>query len=231
MCTVSYLPIPGGFVLTTNRDEDPGRKTGQPEKITLANGCMITTPLDLEKGGSWIAADESGRATCLLNGAFARHKRQPPYLRSRGKLVLEAFEAPDFDFFSENISLSGMEPFTQVFISPQRLLKMVWDGSRKYLWELAESTPHLWSSPTLYSPAQHGAKEVYFKEALRQGKWDPEYILMIHGNDGESPFILSRPTVRTVSITQVIMQGVPVVMKYFPKEAKYENPVSVRTSV
>ena len=231
MCTVSYLPLAEGFFLTTNRDEDPGRKTGLPSKITLANGCRIITPLDLEKGGSWIAVDDEGRTTCLLNGAFTKHRRQPPYHKSRGKLVLEAFEARDFESFAENILLEGIEPFTQLFVSPGQLLKLVWDGSYKYVWELAADSVHLWSSPTLYSPTQHAEKERYFKDALRKTAWDPEAVLKIHGKDASTPFILSRPSVRTVSITQVRRKGSEVSMDYFPKEAKHENPVSLHIPV
>ena len=53
MCTVSYVPTPHGFFLTSNRDEDPNRKTLPIQKVKLSNGMEITAPIDFEKKGTW----------------------------------------------------------------------------------------------------------------------------------------------------------------------------------
>jgi hypothetical protein len=127
--------------------------------------------------------------------------------------------------------LEGIEPFTQLFVAPGQILKMVWDGSRKYLWELSSESVHLWSSPTLYSPAQHAEKEQYFKESLLRTSHSPELALKIHGREGNTPFVLSRQGVRTVSITQVHSQEAFVRMSYIPKDNVNEKAVSISTPV
>lgn len=223
--------MPGGFLLTSNRDEDPGRKTGAPEKVVLPGGRGITTPRDLEKGGSWIAMDDTGQVSCLLNGAFSRHQRRPSYRMSRGQLVFEAFEAASFEAFAVAINLEDIEPFTLLFAGPGQLQKLVWDGSRKYHWELPADSVHLWSSPTLYSPVQHAGKERYFKEALMEAPRSPEAVLKIHGKEGNTPFILSRTTVRTVSITQIHTRESAATMEYIPKKNIDEKTVSVHIAV
>ena len=203
MCTVSYIPLENGFILTSNRDEDPGRETAPPERISLANGRSVIAPRDKLKGGSWIAVDHSARAACLLNGAFMRHKRQLPYRKSRGQLVFEALEARDFESFIAVTSLTGIEPFTLLMFGAGQIRNLLWDGTRKYSWQLPAGSWHLWSSPTLYTPAQHAEKERYFKDALLNRGRAADNLLGIHGLKEITPFILNRPQVRTVSITQV----------------------------
>jgi uncharacterized protein with NRDE domain len=204
MCTVSYIPTESGFILTSNRDEAPARETAAPEKFALPGGRNVIAPRDMEKGGTWIALDETARAACLLNGAFGKHKRNLPYRRSRGHFVLEAIDAVSFKLFVETVDLDGVEPFTLLLIDTGRILKLLWDGNRKYSWQLPSQAIHLWSSPTLYSPLEHSQKEHHFKLSLLQQGKDADTLLGIHGRDGTTPFILNRPGVRTLSISQLI---------------------------
>lgn len=207
MCTVSYIPNKNGFVVTSNRDENPLRVTKPPKKITLANGTVITTPRDVHEGGTWIAMDKNGRAACLLNGAFKKHIRQSNYRRSRGHFVIEAFETSDFEYYMSSVFLDNIEPFTLLLIEPSRILKLIWDGSEKYVWELSSEAVHLWSSSTLYTAKNHAEKERYFINALKEKGLDKKQILQIHGKDYDTPFIINHHKVRTVSITQLVYDG------------------------
>lgn len=223
MCTVSYIPRENGYILTSNRDEDPERETIGPEEIRLSDDSKVIAPRDKLKGGTWIAMDGRGRAVCLLNGAFGRHKRRLPYRRSRGHYVFEALQATDFDSFAKEASLDGIEPFTLLMITRDRILKMIWDGNRKYHWVLPAQTMHLWSSPTLYTARQHGDKEHYFKEKIPTQQITPEELLQIHGRDAVTPFILNRSEVRTVSITQLIISGDTATNQYLVKSKNHEK--------
>lgn len=223
MCTVSYIPHKMGYFLTSNRDEDPQRGTELPEKTTLGNGTVITAPRDIKEGGTWIAMDENGRAACLLNGGLLKHIRHSNYRQSRGHFVIEAFEASDFDVFIESVFLRNIEPFTMLLIEPDSILKLVWDGTKKYTSELSSDAVHLWSSSTLYTPGDHAAKEYYFINALKVKALDREQILQIHGKDKDTPFILDRHNVKTVSITQVIYDGIKVRLDYFIKKEQDEK--------
>ena len=231
MCTVSYVPVKNGYILTSNRDEDPGRETLSPEKIVLSEHHKAVAPRDQLKGGSWIALDSAGRAACLLNGAFGRHKRQPSYIRSRGYYVLEALRAGDFESFSKEIPLEGTEPFTLLMIGRGSILKLLWDGKRRYHWQLPHDTMHLWSSPTLYTAKQHGEKENYFKENAGRHALTPAGLLSIHGRGTTTPFILERPGVRTVSITQLYVRGEKFSMQYLLRPKIHENAIHISTTV
>ncbi|HMB64942.1 MAG TPA: NRDE family protein [Eudoraea sp.] len=223
MCTVSYIPTRKGYLLTSNRDEDPQRGTQLPEKTTLGNGMVITAPRDIKEGGTWIAMDENGRAACLLNGGFLKHIRHSNYRQSRGHFVIEAFEASDFEAFVESVFLRNIEPFTMLLIEPDSILKLVWDGSKKYIWELSPDAVHLWSSSTLYTPMQHAEKEHYFINSLKEKGLDRDQVLQIHGKDADTPFILNHHNVRTVSITQLIYDGKRASLDYYIKNEQNEK--------
>ncbi len=231
MCTVSYVPLDAGYILTSNRDEDPDRETLNPQKTALSDKHWAIAPRDKLKGGTWIAIDNGGRAVCLLNGAFDRHIRQATYRRSRGYYVLEAIRARDFDLFAREIPLDGIEPFTLLMIKSGSILKLIWDGNRRYLWQLPPSTAQLWSSPTLYSPRQHGEKDIFFKESARLRELSPAALLKIHGSEAATPFILERPAVRTVSITQLHVTGQKSSLQYLLKPNSHENASHISTTV
>ena len=229
MCTVSYIPQVKGYLLTSNRDEDPGRATKSAEKFNLPNGLKVIAPRDELKGGTWIVIDEKGRSACLVNGAFDRHKRQLTYKKSRGLLAFEALEARNFNNFMEQAELVGMEPFTLLLLEPGSLFKMAWDGLRKYYWELPATTAHLWSSPTLYSTKEHADKERYFKNSVKLKGTSGESLLQIHGRDSDSPFILKKPQVCTVSITQLAHNGREASLLYHDKRNHHENTIHLTT--
>ncbi|KPM32075.1 Hypothetical protein I595_1724 [Croceitalea dokdonensis DOKDO 023] len=227
MCTVSYVPLDVGYVLTSNRDENPARQTKVPNRIHLKNGTVIYSPLDVLKGGSWIATDEDGRTACLLNGAFLKHKPELTYRKSRGQIVLDAFNAKDFNTYVKSIFLEGIEPFTLLLIEPHGIQKLVWDGVQKHIDRPSVNEYHLWSSVTLYNSDEHGKKEAYFFEEMSRSGSSIEQILQVHGKDKVTPFILNHSTLQTVSITQVIYNGQKSSLKYVLKDNTNETSNSL----
>src|SRR4051812_22764348 len=73
MCTVTYLPLKEGFIITSNRDERLVRKPADAPQIISGLNTRILFPRDGEAGGTWIATSENNRTVCLLNGAFVPH--------------------------------------------------------------------------------------------------------------------------------------------------------------
>ena len=95
MCTVSYIPLAGDdFILTSNRDETPLRKTIPPETYT-ENTLQITYPKVKLAGGTWVGVSSYQRVICLLNGAFEKHKREKTYRLSRGVVVKNLLACDD----------------------------------------------------------------------------------------------------------------------------------------
>ncbi|MCV6628294.1 MAG: NRDE family protein [Flavobacteriaceae bacterium] len=213
MCTVSFVPLEnGGYVFTSNRDESPLRKTLAPKQLMTARQTSIWAPVDASAGGSWIATDKYNRIVCLLNGGFEKHMRVLPYRKSRGKVVIEAFDAPDFSAYIQELDLEGIEPFTLILVDTH-LQELVWDGVKKYIRVLSMHVPHLWSSATLYTREEHKIKKNYFLQQLEQGQ-SIDNVFSIHGGLTETPFILEKTVVRTVSITQLVRKNKQISLQY-----------------
>lgn len=210
MCTVTYLPQGRDqFILTSNRDEMPSRS---PRKVTItrSGSQQLAFPRDEMAGGTWLAASSTNRLACLLNGAFDRHDRRPPYRMSRGIMVLEYFNFPGTELFLEEFPFEGMEPFTMILYDHGQLHELRWDGNRPHPRQLDPSRPHIWSSATLYSREVRKKRESWFADWL-QGRraFSREAILDFHRTAGEgdpwNDVIMNRNgVVRTVSISSIV---------------------------
>jgi hypothetical protein len=208
MCTVTYLPLGNDeFCLTSNRDETPSR---QPMELYHDEANNLLFPKEPKHGGTWISASADNRLVCLLNGAFQKHKHEPPYRKSRGLVVLEYFDYSTPQFIS-NYYFDGIEPFTMVIFDNGKLYDFRWDGIEKHLKELDTKLPHIWSSSTLYSDEVKEMRLSWFQDWLNsEMPKNAVEILNFHktagADDIENGLIMSRNNnlVCTVSITQVI---------------------------
>jgi len=124
-------------------------------------------PRDTDAGGTWIALRENGTAVVLLNGAFTKHLRRPPYRLSRGKVLLEVVRASQPIDHIEQMDLAGIEPFTLVLVCGGELWEFRWDGCRKYLLALDKTRRYIWSSATIYDLQIANQREQEFKEWRR----------------------------------------------------------------
>ena len=219
MCTVTYLPIREGFILTHNRDEAPTRSPQCIEQVSLG-GRLCLFPRDTGAGGAWIAAVQDGPTVCLLNGAFVRHERNPPYRRSRGLILMDFLEQPDWESFVSAYDLENIEPFTFLFFHRQQVNELRWDGQQRHVRYLDPHEPAFWCSATLYPPLMQDARERVFRQWLlvQAQPIAPEAALLLHRTgsvgDSENDYVMNRDNrVRTVSITQVVMEP-PLQMSY-----------------
>lgn len=209
MCTVSYVPLENGFILTSNRDELAGRPTSLPPDFYVTEeGWSLYYPKDPMGKGSWIATSEDERVVCLLNGAFHAHTHQPPYNRSRGLVVLEAFqyETP-FEFYTK-VNLEHVEPFTMIMVWANLLFEFRWNGKEKHFLSLPKQ-PYLWASATLYSEEVIALKRSWLKELLKDNN-HPTQEQMVdfheHGGvaDATNGMRINRSNgLQTLSITSI----------------------------
>jgi YD repeat-containing protein len=219
MCTVTYLPLGGqAFVLTSSRDESPGRRTSaRPERQQLGAHTVLF-PRDGQAGGTWIAASE-GATLCLLNGAFTAHASRPPYRHSRGLVILHYFGYPSTDAFLRDYPADGLEPFTLLVRDADGLREMRWDGAGRFTRTLDPGAPHLWASATLYEPAAIRKRQQWFAAWLAAHPApDPAAIRHFHRTAGDgdprNDLLMRREHVRTVSLTSVIHREGPPEMWY-----------------
>ena len=215
MCTITFAPInDSDYVLGHNRDESPLRpKAKIPHQIERNNKSVIA-PVDSSKNGTWIYSND--RETVLLfNGAFQKHKHQPPYNRSRGHIVFETLEYKDHQSFVDSVNLDGVEPFTQIFIDhySKTIIELIWDGSEKNVNNL-KWQPFIRSSVTLYNKEIHAIKEVQFQNWLSNHN-SLELLDFMQNTTFEVPTILDHPKVRTLSTTIVTHLDDETSMEYF----------------
>lgn len=221
MCTVTFIPKPNnGFILTSNRDEAPGRETISPEKYHEV-GVQLLYPKDALAGGTWIGVSEPERAVTLMNGGFVAHKRKTSYRKSRGLVVKDFLKTEDLKAEVENYNYKNIEPFTAIIVEWKRgvqLFKLVWDG---IVFHFSEEplAPQIWSSSPLYPESLREKRKKWFSEFLseeiRPSKKD---ILEFHKRAGEgdlkSNLIMDRGVVKTKSITQIVRECESITMHY-----------------
>ena len=216
MCVVTYLPeVDGGFILTSNRDESIRRPAAIPPRRYVVGKQLVAFPKDAQAGGTWIATTER-RTLCLLNGAFQKHAHRPPYRRSRGLVVLDAFSYDSPHTFAREYDFTDIEPFTLVMVDKANdfltLHELRWDGSKAHFKCLAADAPRIWSSVTLYSEAVVREREGWFQAWLAAPHVDlAAEIIAFHTSAGKgdptNDLRVNRGNLKTVSITQIRTQS------------------------
>ena len=222
MCTVTYLPLGNNdFILTSNRDETPLRKTISPQTYK-ENNVELIYPKDKLAGGTWIGLSDKKRLVCLLNGGFENHTRNIPYRMSRGIIVKELLTVNEPVSHIENFNFIDIEPFTLILVDWENGLEtyeLVWDGIKKHFNKLPEE-PKIWSSSTLYTDEMKEMREIWFADFLNENKsFYQEKIVEFHQNSTlgtpETSPKMKRTFVETVSITSVKKINSEIDMKYF----------------
>jgi uncharacterized protein with NRDE domain len=210
MCTVTFIPKPrGGFILTSNRDEAPDRRTINPKGYTL-NGVDLVFPKDDLAGGTWLGWSAKKRVICLLNGGVTAHERKSIYRLSRGIVVTELLASEEILLAVDVYNFDKIEPFTLVIVDWSKelaLYELVWDGSTLHFSEKSLS-PMIWSSSSLYSSEVKRKREAWFSNFIfKNVNPSEEALLAFHKTAGEgsikNDLIMDRGFVKTKSITQL----------------------------
>lgn len=221
MCTITFIPKSNtDFILTSNRDEAPGRETFPP-KIYEEEGVKLLYPKDSVAGGTWIGVSERKRIVCLMNGGFVAHERKPFYRKSRGVVVKDLLKTDDLQKEIEAYDFNDIEPFTAVlvsWISEIQLFQLVWDGM-DYHFSEEPLAPTIWSSSPLYPEDLKKKREQWFSRFLLETvRPSEEELLNFHKTAGEgdlsSDLIMDRGFIKTKSITQISKQKETVEMRY-----------------
>jgi hypothetical protein len=217
MCTVTYLPLNNrDFVLTSSRDVPFSREKSLAPKTYLEDGIILTYPKDGKAGGTWIGSSNKKRLICLLNGGFKNHEPRDGYIKSRGIIVKDLLKVKNITNACNEIELENVEPFTLVIVEWNKnllLFEFVWDGKKKHLKNLPQK-PQIWSSSTLYTDEMKNKRRNWFNDWLNEFKIHgikhrvvQNEILNFHHTAGigksNIDVLMKRPTVGTVSITQV----------------------------
>lgn len=211
MCTVTYIPLKKGFVLTSSRDEKVFRPTLKPKCYNVTDKILVY-PKDELAGGTWIAASNQKRIACLLNGGFENHTKKANYTKSRGAIPLESFNYSSQSEFLLTPNLTDMEPFTLLLIDYENEVDfqvVVWDGKKNHITQVNNSAPGIWSSATLYSRSNRELRKKWFDEWIEKYRDDEERNILNfhtekHSTDNENDILMKRNNaLETVSISQI----------------------------
>ena len=171
MCYLSYYPLENQAVIfTSNRDEQAHRATSEIVTEYTENGVLYY-PCVPDIVGSWVMLRRDGTVAVLLNGAFERHRRKPPYRLSRGVVLRQVFDYQSFTEFVQVSDFQGVEPFTIIYKSKdpaQGFWELKWDEKQKHLRALDPALPQTWSSATLYTPEMQLERDAWFKTWLHE---------------------------------------------------------------
>lgn len=222
MCTISLVFNPEenpGFILTSNRDEAPGRETLPPDFYKVNNNRLLF-PKDALAGGTWIGVSANKRVVCLMNGGFKKHIRADNYRVSRGVVVKDILAAEDPLLEINSYDFQGIEPFTMILVDWGQELyfyELVWDGVKPHLKKLGLKN-HIWSSSPLYSSEIKKLRETWFKEFQHKKNLTYESLWDFHHSAGVGnkniDLVMDRGFVKTKSITQIIKTSEKIKMKY-----------------
>lgn len=234
MCTVTYLPLKNeGFILTSNRDESPIRKTFHPEKY-LENDIELIYPKDELAGGTWIGCSDKKRLVCLLNGGFEKHQRNSYYKMSRGVVVKNILSVDNPIKYIKEFDFKNIEPFTLILVdwsSELHTYELVWDEKSIHFKELKQ-LPKIWSSSSLYDAEMKALRELWFKDWLvDNSKFNQDTILAFHQNSDkgakETALKMKRFFVETVSVTSVQKKSNEVSMNYLDLRTQKKSTIVI----
>ncbi|HKK40708.1 MAG TPA: hypothetical protein VJ949_14900 [Cryomorphaceae bacterium] len=205
MCTVSYLPRPGGSIVTANRDESPLRNADGLSSYSNKNDQEFLIAKEPLYGGTNLAIGKEF-TTVLLNGAFFPHESKLNYRKSRGLVVLDSLNLSSLNNFHKD-ALDGVEPFTLLRFG-KVIEELRWDESVVHFRTYDSTKPLIVGSAKLYSREALEKRQVWFEDLLYPDAPGRREIWNFHvqGGDGdpENDMVMNRfNMVCTVSVSQV----------------------------
>ena len=233
MCTVTYIPINGKVIFSSNRDEDPNRQMAIVPKDYEVNNRKIYYPKDPSGGGTWIGLNDKGTFAVLLNGGLVNHQKQQHYRHSRGLIVTKMLGDSCPLNYWRNCDLEGIEPFTLIIYLDNKLYQLLWTGIEKCCFETDPAKAHIWSSSTLYDlEAKKQRTELFNHFIQNEIKINRsslfKFLTCSNKNDLQNGFIINRnELVKTCSISIIEMNNTSALFDYHDLITGTSNSISL----
>ena len=228
MCTVSIVPRDGGVRVVCNRDERRTRRPAlSPSRRRIGSRAAVF-PVDGDRGGTWIGANDRGLVVALLNASAAPAPRADVTsgCGSRGVIVpmlLGCARLPDLLAAAWTIDRRRFPPFRILAVQGSSVA-IVTSGPR--MWRVRSMTlaaPLMLTSSSLGDALVDAPRQRLFARlmAARRDQWlDAQRRFHQHRwtHRPHLSVLMARPDARTVSRTVVDVTRGCVTLGYEPIE-------------
>ncbi|MDG2168574.1 MAG: NRDE family protein [Opitutales bacterium] len=221
MCTVSWAKRPNGYCLFFNRDESRERPVGLPPEISSFGDSRFVCPRDPVGGGTWLLVNEHGMSLGLLNYYEAQMDYQPAEPQSRGLLPIAFANCQTLADIESSIleaDFAPYPPFHLLAVSAKAEARLItWNGKTKTIHHPEIEDLPISTSSFETEEVINLRKELFKKEALPQMEQD-EALGNFHSHKKPAPdthaVLMTRSNAKTVSITQISVDGKLATMSY-----------------
>ena len=210
MCTLTFIPNDGGYLVGMNRDEKLTRGPANPPAINKSGVRQALYPKDVE-GGTWIAANDSGITFALLNWNDARCLH--PRIGTRGGVIpvlITSTSSQNANVTLERLELGGILPFRLVGIFPAEKRILEWRWNQKslehvdWIWQQQQ-----WCSSSLSDAQAAGRRGLSYARAQNEpDAGSVEWLRRLHASHDDEDRPLStcvhRTDVKTLSYTEFL---------------------------
>jgi Transport and Golgi organisation 2 len=219
MCTLSFIPESGGYLIGMNRDEHLLRETALPPRISEYNGVPTVYPRE-QRGGTWIGANGARITFALLNRNPAPETAK---LRSRGDVIpalLGSIHVSQAVERMRSLDLHGLFPFRLVaFFAVERVVvEWNWDNDLLQLVEHPWHRRHWFSSGISDDSARRVRGSTCSAAWRHQNAGSLEWLRDLHASHAPScgPFSICvhRPDAASVSYTEISYREPELTMRY-----------------
>lgn len=239
MCTVSWTRDHDSFELLCNRDEQRSRQLALEPRVEKQRGVRYLAPIDGDRGGTWLCANEFGIVICLLNGACLSGSEEAATMAdgsiSRGLIPLELADVVSATDALRRLSafdLSRYAPFTLVVADPDLPVAVAeWTGVELALLPYGDPFLPLISSSVEASEVR-ARRRAEFASQVRQG-CDAASLRRFHQSHeyGLSAYstCMHRADAETVSHSVIEVTNEAIEFRYSPGSPCRAVPAVVRT--
>ena len=230
MCTLSFIPKPGGYLLGMNRDERLSRPPALPPQYIAEAALPCLYPQEPE-GGTWIGANAAGTAFVILNWNISVDRSLQRV--SRGTLIprlLDSRDAVSTGRQLEQFDLAGILPFRLVGIFPGAQEVREWRWNMQAL----SSHGHGWLANHWFSSGASDDLAEFHRGLAARAAWQAanagaiEWLRALHRSHAPArgPFSLCahREDAGSVSYTEIACLNGSLEMSYHPGSPCERSP-------
>jgi len=221
VCTVSIVPVDGGFRVACNRDEQRTRPPASRPVIHTGQATASIWPVDPVSGGTWIGVNDAGLVLVLLNRRHSVSRAAGSSLVSRGTIVPQLLHTDTIQAAIEaatRLDASRFEPYTLVALQNAQGCSITVTSGRPTRCSHNLAQPHLFTSSSLGDDLAARCRAPLFATMVEQGADRLDGQVRFHRHRWldrpEFSVCMSRGDAATVSITTIDVSKGRIRMRY-----------------